>query len=119
MAEYSDYVEQAGRRYVGALSGEELMAGSRGGVSKSWTTQQIADLAAGSGIFIDNETPTGDIDGVNDVFALANNPIAASVKGYLNGIRQTKDVDFTVSGANITFATPPEIGDTLIFDYRV
>jgi hypothetical protein len=114
MAEFSDYVEQAGRRYVGALSGAELMAGSRGGVSKSWTTQQIADLAFGN--IVEGDVPTGDIDGVNDTFALTYNPLAASVKVYHNGLRTSA---FTVDGQNIIMTVPPEIGDTLLSDYRV
>lgn len=49
MAEFSDYVES--RILAPTLDGNELMAGSKSGLARKWTTQQIANLVApGSGI---------------------------------------------------------------------
>lgn len=44
--EYSNYIET---RDAAVLDGTELLAGSKSGSAKRWTTQQIADLASGSG----------------------------------------------------------------------
>ena len=46
MAEFSNYIEQESRRYNGALSGSELMTGSRLGAAKSWSVQQMANVAS-------------------------------------------------------------------------
>lgn len=43
MPEYSDYVES--RIAAPTIDGTELMAGSKDGQSRQWTTQQVADLA--------------------------------------------------------------------------
>jgi hypothetical protein len=55
-------------------------------------------------------------------FTLANapNPVA-SLKLYKNGVLLNQGGDYTVSGSNITFASPgvtPRSGDTLIAAYR-
>lgn len=99
------------------LTGPEYFEVLQGGVNKKVTaTSLVGDVA--SSAFVDGETPTGDIDGVNDVFTLANNPIAASVKVYQNGIRLKVTDDYTISGATITFVTPPAISDIILTDYR-
>ena len=58
--------------------------------------------------FADNETPTGDVNGINDTFTLAHAPSpAASLLLELNGQVQTQGVEYTLSGLTITFASPP------------
>ena len=116
MSEYSNYIEA--RTFVaGALDGTEKMAGSKGGNSMGWTTQQIANYAA-TASFVDDETPSGDIDDVNDTFTLAYTPLTGSVKVCLNGLRLKVTTDYTITGSMITFITPPTTGDTIIVDYR-
>jgi hypothetical protein len=69
---------------------------------------------------IENETPSGTVNGVNVTFTLANTPHANSfVKLYLNGLRQAQGAssDYTVSGTTITFNTAPVSGDVLLCDY--
>ena len=73
--------------------------------------------------FSDEEVPTGVIDGVNDVFTLANSPSPAiSLKVYKNGVRQHEGVshDFVLVGAGITFeaANIPQTADIIVADYR-
>lgn len=56
------------------------------------------------------EAPAGTVDGVNVTFTLAHTPVAdASVNLSLDGVtqRQGGGLDYTISGATITFATPP------------
>lgn len=71
--------------------------------------------------FVDAETPQGDADGVNDAFTLAGIPDpASSLLLYRNGLLQRQGLDYTVSGAAITFAgaSVPQDGDTLQASYR-
>jgi hypothetical protein len=69
--------------------------------------------------FVFNETPSGDVDAVNDEYVLANTPIAGSVQVFLNGLLQ--DVggsnDYTIAGDTITFVDAPEIGDKIRVSY--
>lgn len=88
------------------------------------TTAKIADSqvtpAKLSFSFVDNEVPSGTINGTNTDFTLASTPVSGSVHVYLNGIRQTPGVgnDYTISGTTITFAAAPVSGDALLCDYR-
>lgn len=72
--------------------------------------------------FADNETPVGTIDGVNTIFTLAHSPSpATSSQGFVNGLLQDFGVDYTLSGATITFAVaPPAVPTpaTLTWFYR-
>ncbi len=66
------------------------------------------------------EIPTGPIDGMNQVFNLSATPgNPSTILVMLNGSYQTQlgaSPDYVISGATITFATPPE-GDTLVVIY--
>ena len=71
--------------------------------------------------FVDAEIPGGTINGANTTFTLANTPASASdVNLYRNGVLLINGVDFTMSGANITFmsAAAPQTGDALMAYYR-
>lgn len=62
-------------------------------------------------------TPSGEVDGVNVEFDLyfdnggSNDPIPSSREEefsiYFDGVRQRPGVDYTITGAKITMATPP------------
>lgn len=73
--------------------------------------------------FIDNEVPSGTVNGVNATFTLANTPTAGTVHLYKNGIRQTPGagLDYTISTATITMLAGnlPQTGDALLADYRI
>lgn len=71
--------------------------------------------------FADGETPTGSVNGVNTAFTLAATPTpAASLSLYRNGLLQSAGVDYTLTGANITFLSvaTPQTGDVLRAFYR-
>lgn len=51
--------------------------------------------------FVDNETPSGTINGTNAAFTLANPP-ASTLHLYRNGLRQNPAIDYSVSGSTIT-----------------
>lgn len=71
--------------------------------------------------FVDNETPSGDLDGVDTTYTLANAPSpTTSLKVYVNGIRQKEggSNDYTLSGSTITFTFAPIATDVILADYR-
>ena len=71
--------------------------------------------------FVDNEVPTGDLDGADVTYTLANTPSpATSLKVYLNGIRQDEGAgdDYTQAAGVITFAAAPISTDKVLADYR-
>lgn len=70
--------------------------------------------------FIDNETPSGVINGINTVFTLSTMPVAGSEHLYLNGMLQDSgmDYDYTITGTVIVFNIPPPIGSIILCSYR-
>jgi len=71
--------------------------------------------------FVDNEVPTGALDGADVTYVLANTPDpAGSLRVYLNGIRQDEGAsdDYTLTTATITFAAAPISTDKILADYR-
>lgn len=69
---------------------------------------------------VTGEVPSGDLDGVDTTYTLANTPIAGSVALWLNGMRLYVGAgnDYTISGSTITFADAPVSGDIILADYR-
>lgn len=71
--------------------------------------------------FVDGETPSGAVDGVNRVFLLGQVPSpASSVHFFRNGILQKASVDYTLTGNTVTFEVnaTPQTGDVLSVSYR-
>jgi len=71
--------------------------------------------------FIDNETPSGDINGINTIFTLSQTPVSGSEHLYLNGLLQDSgmDLDYTIVGRIIEFNVPPPTGSAMLCSYRV
>lgn len=67
--------------------------------------------------YVFGEVPTGSINGTNTVFTLANAPVGAAI--FVNGLRMTGNIDYSISGTTITFASEsiPQSGDLLVVDY--
>lgn len=80
--------------------------------------------ASGTGAspnFADSETPAGLVDGSNTVYTLSYTPSpSASLALFRNGMLMKQGVDYTISGATITFyvASDPQPGDLLTANYR-
>ena len=90
--------------------GDVLQAFYRTG---SGTTSSVA--------FADAETPSGTLNGTNALFGLLNSPSPpASLVLFRNGIILQRNMDFTLSGAVITFlsGSVPQPGDVLRAFYR-
>lgn len=52
-------------------------------------------------------------DGITSAYILDQTSTAASILVTINGVQQTPDIDYTVSGTDITFTTTPIITDTI------
>lgn len=75
----------------------------------------------GGGVFVDQESPGGVVDGANVTFTLANAPTPVlSLHLFRNGILQKAGFDYTLSGSTITFvfAATPQPADTILAAYR-
>ena len=72
--------------------------------------------------FVDQETPSGAIDGVNAAFTLSQTPSpSSSLAVYRNGLRLTTGIDYTLNGSVVTFVTAflPQSNDLLMCSYRI
>lgn len=71
--------------------------------------------------FVDQQTPSGSINGVNTSFTLSQTPSpSTSLAVYRNGLLLSSGIDYTLSGAVITFLTGgiPQTSDILLCSYR-
>ena len=69
--------------------------------------------------FEESEVPTGDLDGVDVTYTLANTPATGTLKLYLNGIRQKAGgEDYTLATNVITWVAAPVSTDVILADYR-
>lgn len=69
---------------------------------------------------VDNEQPTGLVDGANTGFATAFKFENSTLKVYLNGLKLSPGIgnDYTVSdNQNFVMNYPPETGDVIVVDY--
>jgi hypothetical protein len=72
--------------------------------------------------FVDNDAPTGLVDGANVNFALTGVPNpSTSLAVYRNGILLKVGQDFTLNGNAVQFVSgaAPQPGDTLLASYRL
>jgi hypothetical protein len=69
-------------------------------------------------LFADKEQPYGLVDGTNNTFALAHEPVLGSEHVYLNGILQeSSGEDYTMETNTIYFTVAPESGSRLRCTY--
>lgn len=87
-------------------------------VNRSYTKGEADAKFEKVASFVDNEIPSGAINGVNTTFTLAKTPIVSSQHLFFNGQRITNTADYTISGAIITTLFVPVPGDVLLCDYR-
>lgn len=65
------------------------------------------------------EMPSGTANGSNNIFTLSAVPQQGKLALFKNGVRQESGIDYSVSGATVTFTSvaTPQSGDVLIADY--
>lgn len=68
--------------------------------------------------YSDRETPSGVVDGINNIFTLNDIPELNSEHVYLNGLLQEENYDYTISGSTISFIDTPWSGSRLKCSYR-
>lgn len=91
--------------------------GTLGSTSITYTEDQSAGLSSSN--FVNDETPSGSINGSNTSFTLANTPTSGTLDLFMNGIRlKGGSNDYAISGNTITMTTAPVTGDTLYANYR-
>lgn len=69
---------------------------------------------------VENEVPSGPVDGSNSTFSTAFSFKTGSTRLYLNGVRQRTGAgfDYIESGSsNVVFTLAPKAGDNLLIDY--
>jgi hypothetical protein len=71
--------------------------------------------------FVTGEVPSGQINGLNTTFTLANSPAASSLLLFRNGLLLKAGLDYTLNGSTIQFAASsvPQPNDALSAQYRV
>ena len=75
----------------------------------------------GSVGFVDEEVPSGAVDGSNVAFSISSAPSpVSSLHLFRNGLLQKVGFDYTISGTSITFvsAATPQPGVTVMASYR-
>lgn len=93
-------------------------------LKKKWSSRPIfggGGFSANAMNFhlVDDETPTGAVNGVNTIFTIANTPSpASSLKVYKDGQRMKLTTDYTFSGRTITFLSAPLTDSIISVDYR-
>ena len=111
----------AGQVYIANASGvltPVTLGGDVSAVTSSGTVTLVANVLKATN-YITRETPGGSVNGSNTSYVLANTPVAGSESVFLNGILQDPGAgnDYTISGANITFADAPVSGDKIRVSY--
>lgn len=83
----------------------EFLSGNIPGVG-----QELAAYSSGNGQF-SQQTLSGTVNGSNKDFTFSAGPTdAGAVIVCLNGVVQVKDVDYTISGATVSFTDAPIVG---------
>lgn len=80
----------------------------------------LQNIANGT-YFVENETPTGLVNGSNTAYNTANQPSpTSSLEVYLNGqLQHSGGVDYTFSGTTtITFNVAPPTTSIILVNYR-
>ncbi len=105
-----------------ALTGTPTAPTAAGGTNTTQiaTTAFVQAAIPASVTIVDEETPSGTVNGSNVTFTIAHTPVSGSVKLFKNGqrLRSGAGNDFTISSSTITMATAPATGDDLNAEYR-
>jgi len=84
---------------------------------KKESGKYLHGAGAGGANLVFNEIPSGTINGINNIFTIANIPVFGSLRVYMNGQRLAVGSDYTLVGKTITFVNTPISGSIIIVDY--
>jgi hypothetical protein len=81
-----------------------------------WNASHTVDS---SDLYVENEIPSGTINGANLVFTLANSPKSNKISLIRNGMVMQPTGHYSVSGTTLTYITgfEPQTGDWHITSY--
>lgn len=101
---------------LGSASSLDLVGA---GVSATFLNGEATVTIPGGTSFtiVKNETPSGMVDGSTVDFTLAHTPLNG-IELILNGATLKPGVDYTLTGATITFIIPPAPGSLIICHYE-
>jgi len=117
---------------LAALASANILVGNASSVATAVTISGDATMsntgvltlitaAAGGAVrassFSAGETPGGTVNSANVAFTAAFLPIANTECVYINGIRQKRVTDYTLSSSTISFVAAPFTGDFVTIDY--
>jgi hypothetical protein len=92
---------------------------AQGDVLQAW--YRVSPSGTDSNQYIDNQVPSGAVDGSNPTFLLGAPPSpATSLQLYRNGLLQKTGIDFNLTGNVVTFTAVavPQPGDIIQATYR-
>jgi len=92
-------------------------SGASQAIRKSGSTT-LANVNILSGTIVDDETPTGLVNGSNTSYTIANTPTAGTLVVYEGGRRLLQTTDWSLSGTTITFTYAPPSGSSVRCSYR-
>jgi len=92
-------------------------SGATQAIRKSGATT-LVNLDVLSGTIVDDETPTGAVNGSNTSFTIANTPTSGTLVLYEGGVRKLQTVDWSLSGTTITTTYAPPNGSSVRVNYR-
>lgn len=84
------------------------------GSNSSWADPALSAVAN-----VNNETPSGTMNGVNLTFTLANTPLTNTLKLFHNRTLLKLTEDYSISGATITLVDAPIANDMLVAFYDI
>ena len=117
---------------LAALASANILVGNGSSVATAVTISGDATMsntgvltlitaAAGGAVrassFSAGETPGGTVNSANVAFTAAFLPIANTECVYINGIRQKRTTDYTLSASTVSFVAAPFTGDLVTIDY--
>lgn len=82
---------------------------------KSGTVAMTSDIVSIASV---TEVPSGTVNGSNVTFTLTNSPANTSAVITINGVKQLKTTDYSITGSTITFTVAP-FTDALLEAYYV
>lgn len=84
------------------------------------TWENVVNIANSQFTLVENQTPTGTINGTNKDFTVATGFVASTLKVYKNGVRMKPGgEDYTATSTGFTMTVAPATGTVLLCDYAL